>query len=149
MKQLSTLLATALAVACVAAVAPAAQDQTVAARDAWIRQPIAGRDVTAAYLVVDNHGAAPRAIVGAASDVAKALELHEMKMDNGMMRMSRVERIEVPPHGSAELKPGGFHIMMFGLERPLAAGAEVPLTLLLDDGTKVAVTAVVRTAGAK
>ena len=125
------------------------QGPPVVARDAWVRQPLEGRDVTAAFLVVENHGAAARAIVGASSAGADKLELHEMKLDNGMMRMSPVDRIEIPAGGRVELKPGGFHIMIFGLKKPLVPGTSMPITLKLDDGTTIPLGADVRKTGDK
>jgi len=138
-----------VALALLAGLAPRAQTPAVVAQDAWVRQPAAGRDVTAAYLVVENHGPAARAIVGASSDAAATLELHEMKIENGMMRMSPVDRIDVPAGGRAELKPGGFHIMIFGVKKPLEPGTTLPITLKLDDGSTLPVRATVRKAGAQ
>lgn len=118
--------------------------RSVTATDAWIRMPMpAGKD-TAFFAIVDNHGVSPRAIVAAASEVAETVELHEMKMDNGMMRMSQVKRIDVPAGGRVELKPGGLHVMLFGLRKTLSAGDAVTLTLTFDDGTALPVLATVR-----
>jgi copper(I)-binding protein len=70
-----------------------------------------------------------------------------MKRDNGMMRMSPVASIAVPANGQAELRPGGLHLMLFGLKKPLVAGDSVRVTLTLDNGARVAFTAPVRAMG--
>jgi copper(I)-binding protein len=121
-----------------------AQSTTVSARDAWSREAPEGRKVTAVFVTVENKGDVARAIVGGSTDAAESAELHEMKRVGTTMEMSPVKSIALPAHGSAELKPGGLHIMLFGLKKPLAAGDTVRLTLTLDDGTKVAVAAQVR-----
>jgi copper(I)-binding protein len=124
-----------------------AQKATVTAHDAWVREAPAGRTVTAVFVVVENTGKAARSIVSGVTTVADTLELHEMKMVGTSMQMSPVTSIALPAGGKAELKPGGLHIMLFGLKKPLSAGDKVQLTLTLDDGTKVPVTADVRKMG--
>lgn len=121
-----------------------AQGTTVSAHDAWVREAPAGRKVTAVFVIVENKGTVPRRIVSGVTDVADTLELHEMKQVGASMQMSPVQAIDLPAGGKAELKPGGLHLMLFGLKRPLAPGDTVKLTLTLDDGTNVPVTADVR-----
>lgn len=120
------------------------QTAAIAVHDAWIREPTANRDATAAFAVLENTGTVPRAIVGAATEVAEKVELHEMTMDGAMMRMSPVARVDVPAGGRTELKPGGLHVMLFGLTRRLAAGETIDLTFTVDDGTSVSARAAVR-----
>ena len=94
--------------------------------------------------MLENAGTDKRAVLSAASDAAARVELHEMKMDGAMMRMSPVKQIDVPAKGTVELKPGGLHVMLFDLTKRPAAGDSVVVTLTLDDGSKVPVTATVR-----
>jgi hypothetical protein len=136
--------ALAIAVVLSGAGAAIAQGPDVVARDAWAREPAPSRDVTAMFVVLDNHGPTPRAVVSASCDAAEKAELHEMKMTNGMMSMSPVKQIEIPAGGTADLKPGGLHVMLFGLKRRPAPGDTLSVILTLDDGTKVPVTAAVR-----
>lgn len=121
-----------------------AQAATVTARDAWTREAPAGRKVTAVFLVMQNSGTAARSIVSGRADVGDTLELHEMKRDGEMMRMSPVQSIAVPAGGQVELRPGGLHLMLFGLKKPLVTGDTVHVTLTMDDGSRVAVSAPVR-----
>ena len=125
----------------------AAQSATVTARDAWVREAPAGRAVTAIFVTIENKGAVARSIVNGATAIADKLELHEMKRDGGMMQMSPVKAIEVPAHGQVELKPGGRHLMLFGLKKPLVVGDSVVFSLTLDDGSKLSVKAPVRKPG--
>lgn len=122
----------------------AAQGASVSAHDAFAREAPAGRKVSAVFVTVENTGNIARSIVSAWTDAADTTELHEMKRVGTTMQMSPVKSIAVPAHGAAELKPGGLHIMLFGLRKPLVAGDTVRLTLTLDDGSKVAVAAQVR-----
>ncbi|MEZ5293899.1 MAG: copper chaperone PCu(A)C [Vicinamibacterales bacterium] len=124
-----------------------AQTPAVTVHDAWVRQPMGGRDMTGAFAVVENTGNAPRSIVAASSDLSDKVELHEMKNENGMMRMSPVKKMDVPAQGRLELKPGSFHVMLFEIKKRPAPGDKVRLTLTLDDGTTVTTEAQVRAPG--
>jgi periplasmic copper chaperone A len=125
----------------------AAQAATVSAQGAWVREAPAGRKASAIFLTAVNAGGAARSIVGGSTDVSDTLELHEMKRDGGMMRMSPVPSIAVPANGQTELRPGGLHLMLFGLRKPLAVGDSVHVTLTLDNGARVMFTAPVRAMG--
>jgi copper(I)-binding protein len=125
----------------------AAQPATVTVHDAWVREPGGSRKVTAGFLVIENAGAAKRAIVSASTDAAETVELHEMVRDGAMMRMAPVKTIDVPANGKTELKPGGLHLMIFGLKKQPVAGDTIRFTLTLDDGTTTAVAAQVRKMG--
>ncbi|MGQ9614668.1 copper chaperone PCu(A)C [Chloroflexus sp.] len=99
--------------------------------------------VSAAYMVLVNNGATD-AIVKAESDVAKTVELHNVVMENNVMQMRPVEAIEVPANGQVELKPGGFHVMLIGLNRDLNEGDEVTIKLTTRSGKTIEVKAPVR-----
>jgi periplasmic copper chaperone A len=103
-----------------------------------------GQPNSAAFMRIVNDGDALRAVVSGESDAAAVVELHVHTMDGGMMKMRRVERFEVPPHGSVTLEPGGLHLMLIGLKQDLTPGDHVDFTLVLDDGSAVRVQAPVR-----
>lgn len=105
---------------------------------------IPGQANGTAYMRLLNPGSVPRTLVGAKSDAAAAVELHSHGMQDGMMTMRRVQRIEVPPQSSLTLEPGGLHLMLIGLTRDLAAGDSFELALDLEDGTSVVVRVPVR-----
>jgi periplasmic copper chaperone A len=78
---------------------------------------------------IENHAAADTSLVSASADAARVVELHKMELEDGMMKMRRVESIRIPAGGQVELKPGGYHLMVIGLKRELKEGDEVELTL--------------------
>lgn len=119
----------------------------VEASGAWVREPVPGRTNTAAYLVIRNPTPNEIRIVSAASDAAGAVEMHEMIREGDMMKMSAVKGITVPANGSIELKPGGLHIMLFNLKRPLKAGDEIAITLTTNRGWTIKVPAPVKKGG--
>ena len=151
-----------------------AQNASVTASDAWARVPAPSKSETALYMVVENRGSQPRAIVSVSSEAASKVEMHEMKLvkkdsadaqkagmpemdknaqkDNAtnvaktdeMMVMTPVPQISIPAKGKTTLMPNGFHIMLFGLKSKLAPGDKINVTLKLDDGNTVPVTATVR-----
>lgn len=130
----------------VAPVPPAAP--AVMAHGAYVREVPPGATVTAAFLMLHNPGPTARALVAASSPAARTVQLHQHIDDHGVMRMRQVERIDVPAGGMVELAPGGYHIMMIDLVRPLARGETVALALQFDDGTVVNVDAPVQAAPA-
>ena len=143
----STVLALATLIASAVRAPLAAQTATVSASDAWVREVPAGRGTTGMFVVLKNGGTAERKIVRGKADVGDTLELHEMKNENGMMRMSPVQAISIPAGGETALRPGGYHLMLFGLKKPLTVGDTVRATLTFDDGSTVRVVAPVRAMG--
>jgi copper(I)-binding protein len=146
----ATVLATVIA--CGLGVTPAplsAQGAAVVARDAWVREAPAGRAVTAIFLTLQNDGTTARALVSGRASVGDTLELHEMKRENGMMRMAPVTSIAIPARSAVELRPGGLHLMLFGLKKPLVPGDTVRVQLTLDDHSVLDVVAPVRRMGAR
>ena len=127
------------------ATAPAASAQ-VTVTDPWVRGTVTGQKATGAFMQLKSP--ADTALVAAASPVAKIVEIHEMKMEGSMMRMNAVDRLALPAGKSVDLKPGGYHVMLMDLVKPLKDGDTVPLQLTFEDraGKKqtVEVKAVVR-----
>lgn len=87
---------------------------------------------SAVYLVIRNGGEPTERLTGGESPVAEAVEVHESRIENDVMRMREVGILEIPPGDSVVLKPGGLHIMLMGLRRPLVEGAEIDLTLFFE-----------------
>ena len=126
------LLAAALPVA-----APAAAGGALAVEDARARILLPSRP-GAAWLTVRNKGEADR-LLGAESPAAGRIEIHTHIHEGGVMKMRRVEAIDIPAGGEAALGPGGDHLMLFGLKAGLAPGDSVPLTLLFEKAGPVTV----------
>lgn len=119
---------------------------TLAVTDAYARAVPPGQPNSAVFLTLTNATPETRALVAGMSPMAEVVELHTHIHEDGMMRMRRVERIEVPAGGSVSLEPGGLHLMLIGLKGNLAPGDQVDLTLSFDDGTETQVLAPVRKA---
>jgi copper(I)-binding protein len=102
--------------------------------------------LSAAYMTINNSGEADK-LIAAKGDVAQNIELHTMEMKDGVMEMRMVEGgIDIPANGSVELKPGGLHVMLIGLNRDLKNGDQVKLTLEFEKAGSVEVQAEVRAA---
>jgi copper(I)-binding protein len=135
--------------ACAAPAASPAQPETsagagLAVEGAWARQSPMEATNGAVYMTLRNSGAAEDRLLGAASDVAATVELHETTSSGGMMSMSPVAAIPVPAGGSVDLAPGGYHVMLIDLVRPLEAGQTIPVTLTFEQAGTMTVMAEVR-----
>lgn len=106
----------------------------------WAR-PSAGQAKNgAAYLRIVNSGAKADKLLSASTPAAKRAELHTHEHVDGVMRMRQVKFVEVPAKGEVAFKPGGLHVMLFDLEKPLHEGFGFPLTLTFEKAGKVEVT---------
>ncbi|WP_035059412.1 copper chaperone PCu(A)C [Andreprevotia chitinilytica] len=115
----------------------------------WARATAPGAKNGGVFLLVKNKGNQPDQLIGAQTDVAEQAGLHEMKMDNGVMKMGPVPAVEVPAKGEVELKPGSYHVMLVNLKAPLKAGDKFPLTLTFKRAGQVKVEVKVEAMGAK
>ena len=135
----SVLLASSIAIAM-----PALADVSVTG--AWVRGTVTGQKTTGAFMQLSSP--IDTALIAVTSPVAKLAEVHEMKMEGGMMKMKAVDKVAIPAGKPVELKPGGYHVMLVDLVTPLKEGDSVPLKLTFEDkgGKKqtVEVKAVVR-----
>lgn len=114
----------------------------------WARATPGAAKNGAAFMMIHNHGSATDRLVAAASDVAARVELHTHINKDGVMQMREVAGIEVPAGGMAELKPGGFHVMMMGLKAPLKEGESFPLTLTFENAGSATVDVKIESVGA-
>ena len=142
----------ALALLCALA-APAAWADTfksgeITVEDAWARATPKGAPVGVGYLTIRNDGATPDRLIGGASEFA-AVQLHEMSMADGVMKMREVAGgLEIPAHGAVTLKPSGYHLMFVGLKQPLALGEKVRASLKFEHAGDISVLFAVRPIGA-
>ncbi len=99
--------------------------------NAWARATVQGQKATGAFMQIT----APQAtrLVGVSTPVAGVAEVHEMKMDGGVMKMRAMPALELPANQTVELKPGGYHLMLMDLKAPLAKDSSVALTLTFKD----------------
>lgn len=107
----------------------------VSVTDAWARATMPGQKVSGAYMQIRSD--ADARLVGASSPVVPRVEVHEMKMDGDVMRMREVQAIELPRGKTVTLAPGGYHVMLMNLQKPIAAGDVIPLRLVIEaDGKR-------------
>jgi len=114
--------------------AQAAWAANISVTDAWARATMPGQPVSGAYMQIQSD--ADARLLGAFSTVVPRVEVHEMNMDGGVMRMREVKSIDLPKGKTVTLEPGGYHIMLMNLKKPIAAGDVIPLTLVVESGGK-------------
>jgi copper(I)-binding protein len=107
---------------------------TVHVTDAWARATKPGQPVSGAYMKIQSD--ADARLLGASSPSIPTVEVHTMKMDGDVMRMREVEAVELPGGKTVSLQPGGYHIMLMNLKKPIVAGEVIPLTLVIESGGK-------------
>lgn len=98
----------------------------------------------AIYMTINNTGDAADRLMKATGDIAKSIELHTVIKNGDVMQMRPVEAIDVPAKGSVKLMPGGFHVMLIGLNRDLKLGDTVDVTLQFEKAGAIKVTATVK-----
>jgi copper(I)-binding protein len=110
--------------------------QTVEVSGAWARATVSGQKATGAFMrLMSKDGAR---LVSVSTPVAGVAEVHEMKLDEGVMRMRAVPAgLELPAGKTVELKPGGYHLMLLDLKQPLPKESTIPLTLVFQDAKGV------------
>ncbi|QWK19193.1 MAG: copper chaperone PCu(A)C [Hydrogenobacter thermophilus] len=111
-------------------------------KDAWVREVPQVSTMSAAYMVIENKGDQADKLVGASTNIAKVVELHETV--GGKMR--RIKALEIPPGKSVELKPGGYHLMLINLTEKPKEGQKVEITLKFEKSGDVKVQANVKKA---
>ncbi|MCE9633749.1 MAG: copper chaperone PCu(A)C [Methylophilales bacterium] len=99
--------------------------------DAWVRATKPGQEVGAAYMTLNSSDWSCLTKVN--STDAGAVEIHSMSMDNGVMKMRMLEHLELPAGKPVKLAPGGFHLMLFDLKKPLTAGGKLELLLTFEN----------------
>ena len=118
-----------------ASAAAGAQPVPLKVEQAWVRPAVPGQQGTGGYMKLTAREA--QRVVGVSSPLAGVAEIHQMKMEGDVMKMSPAGMLELPAGRTVELKPGGLHLMLMDLKRPLAAGSTVPLTLVLRNSAGV------------
>jgi copper(I)-binding protein len=107
-------------------------------KSAWARPTVAGQMGTGAFMSLTSRDGAR--LLGASSDVAGVVEIHEMAMEGNVMRMRPIRSLDLPPGSTVELRPSGHHMMLLDLKRPLATGEKIQVELRLETRDKKLVT---------
>jgi len=132
MKFSKHLIAAALTTFC--AVSACAQNVTVT--NAWARATVQGQKATGAFMTLTAKDNAK--LVGVSSPVAGVAEIHEMKVEKDVMKMTALPNgLDLPAGKAVELKPGSYHVMLMDLKTPLAKDTTVPVTLIFQDAKGV------------
>jgi copper(I)-binding protein len=133
MKLTSMMAAVALTVSTFGAYAAG---EPVEVQNAWARATVKGQMATGAFMTLTAKD--KLTLVGASTPVAGVTQVHEMKMDGGVMKMAEVKGgLELPAGKAVELKPGGYHVMLMDLKQALEKDSTVPLTLVFKDAKGV------------
>ncbi len=131
MKSLSSKLVVCLAALCASPLVHA----DVEVKDPWVRATVVQQRATGAFMQLTSTELVH--VVEVRSPAAKIVELHQMLIENNVMKMQAASALELPPGKAVELKPGGYHVMLVDLVKPLAAGDHVSLTLVVEGKNKI------------
>lgn len=112
--------------------------------DAYIRGLPPGQSVTAAFMTLNNSTERACRLVGASSAIASSAEIHAHSHHNGVMSMRPVDAVNIPAGEAISLEPGGYHLMLFGLQNSLKEGDEHSITLFFEGCPELTVVAPVR-----
>jgi len=145
MKKISVLFALLLTAA---AYAQDPKVGTITIGHPWARATPGAVKNSAAFMVFDNKGTADK-LIGVSGDIAKDIQIHSMITEAGVMKMREIKSLDIPANGKAELKPGGFHVMLIGLKDGLKEGATFPLKLKFEKAGEVTVQVTAEKPGAQ
>lgn len=116
----------------------------------WVRATPKGAAVGGGYMTITNTGNTPERLLGGTSSLARRFEIHEMSMDNGIMKMRPVAGgIEIKPGATVTFSPSGYHLMFVGLNAPFVRGEHVTAILQFEKAGKVTVNFTVEGLGAQ
>ncbi|HKO86909.1 MAG TPA: copper chaperone PCu(A)C [Burkholderiales bacterium] len=101
----------------------------------WARATVGAQKVTGVFMDIRSEHEA--VLIGAETPAAGLVEIHEMRMDGNMMRMRQLTALSLPAGQTVALQPGGYHLMLLDLKRPLSAGTTIPVTLRVRDAAGV------------
>lgn len=105
--------------------------------NAYVRAPIPGVPNTAAFFTISNSCGEPVSLVSGATEIAKRVELHTHVHEDGMMKMREVDAIVIAANSSVELKPGGYHLMLFDIGSKLKDAESTSISLTFSDGKQL------------
>ena len=152
--KLTSVSIASAALAALLALAPARADDVKAGdlviSQGWTRATPNGAKIGGGYVTIENKGSAPDRLLGGSADFAGKIEVHEMSMDGGVMKMRPVEKgLTIDPGKTVKLAPGGYHLMMMDLKSQLKQGDKMPVTLEFEKAGKVAISLDVAGVGAQ
>jgi len=146
----SVAVATALTFVSLSAIAQDYKAGDLELSTAWTRATPPKAKAGGGFIEIVNAGSEADRLISASSDVSKKVELHEMAVTDGVMKMREMENgIEIPAGETVALKPGGLHIMFMGITQSFEEGTKVPVVLTFEKAGEIAVELDVAKMGAK
>ena len=145
----------ALAAACaaIASISPVAAHESsangITVAHPWARATPSGAKVGAAYLTITSAAGQDDTLVGAATDAARVAELHNHVMEGDVMKMRKVEGVDIAAGKTVLFQPSGYHVMLIDLMKPLKEGDTLNLVLKFKKAGDIPVEATVEPIGAK
>jgi periplasmic copper chaperone A len=125
-----------------------AASRELEADDGWSRATAPGQTVAAGYLELRNSTQRADALIAASTPAAASVELHTASLQNGIMRMRRLDRLALPAGRTVTLAPGGHHLMLIGLRQRLVPGQSISVTLQFASGRSITTRLAVRDSNA-
>lgn len=102
----------------------------VTVTNAWVRATVPQQKATGAFMQIQSPQDSK--LVSASSPLTPVVEVHEMAMQDNIMKMRHIPTLDLPAGKSVELKPGGHHVMLMDLKQQVKEGESVPLTLVFE-----------------
>jgi len=103
---------------------------TVQLSSPWARATVPGQQAGGAFLTIQSEQ--DDSLLAVSSPSSASMEIHEMRLEDNIMRMRQIPKLDLPAGQTLELKPGGYHLMFQGLRQPLQAGTDVEVTLTFE-----------------
>jgi hypothetical protein len=114
----------------------------------WAKATVEGQPVGGGFMKITNNGTEPDRLVKITSDVASMVQIHDMKVEDGVMKMNEVpDGIEIAPGQTVELKPGSMHVMFMGIKAPFKDGETVKAVLTFEKAGTIDVEFKIQAAG--
>jgi copper(I)-binding protein len=129
-----------LALVATLAAFPLAASAAIVVEQPQVRASLGAQPTTAAYLTLRNTGAQPDRLLSVACACSAMVMAHRSTVVNGISRMSMENTVTIPAKGTVAFTPGGLHLMLTGVKRPIAEGAKVPMMLQFERAGRVSAT---------
>lgn len=108
-------------------------------KNPWARATPPGAEVGAGFAAIVNADSAADRLLSATAEISNRVEIHEMTMEDGVMKMAAAPALAIPAGQTTELKPGGYHLMFIGLKQPLKDGQSFKATLKFEKAGDVSI----------
>lgn len=112
--------------------------------EAWVREAPPNAQVLAAYMQIGNHSKTEKKVISVSSSAFEKVEIHKTTETNGMMKMEKIDSLNIPAQGKVTLGPGGLHMMLIHPKHALKVGDTVSLTLNFTDNSKTVISVPVK-----